>query len=63
MFCYSKDYYQLPRHFHHRIVVFGRSGSGRKTQGLAIAKRFNLVYSNINKHFQFYILLISISQI
>ncbi|XP_011206788.2 adenylate kinase [Bactrocera dorsalis] len=38
------DYYQLPRHFHHRIVIFGRSGSGRKTQALAIAKRFNLIY-------------------
>ncbi|XP_036338632.1 adenylate kinase-like [Rhagoletis pomonella] len=38
------DYYQLPRRFHHRIVVFGRSGSGRKTQALAMTKRFNLVY-------------------
>ncbi|XP_054728240.1 adenylate kinase 8 [Anastrepha obliqua] len=38
------DYYQLPRHFHHRIVVFGRSGSGRKTQAIAMAKRFNLIY-------------------
>uniref|UniRef100_W8C6C7 Adenylate kinase 8 n=1 Tax=Ceratitis capitata TaxID=7213 RepID=W8C6C7_CERCA len=38
------DYFKLPRHFHHRIIIFGRSGSGRKTQALSIAKRFNLVY-------------------
>ncbi|XP_067637334.1 adenylate kinase 8 isoform X1 [Eurosta solidaginis] len=38
------DYYHLPRHFHHRIIIFGRSGSGRKTQAHAMAKRFNLIY-------------------
>lgn len=36
----------LSTHYLYRIVMFGRRGSGRKTQALYLVSRFNLVFSN-----------------
>uniref|UniRef100_A0A1I8PWI0 Uncharacterized protein n=1 Tax=Stomoxys calcitrans TaxID=35570 RepID=A0A1I8PWI0_STOCA len=35
----------LSANFLYRVVFFGRRGSGRKTQAIYLARRFNLVYS------------------
>ncbi|XP_075154668.1 adenylate kinase 8 [Haematobia irritans] len=35
---------KLSSNFLYRVVIYGRRGSGRKTQALYLAKRFNLVY-------------------
>ncbi|XP_059223498.1 adenylate kinase 8 [Stomoxys calcitrans] len=36
----------LSANFLYRVVFFGRRGSGRKTQAIYLARRFNLVYLN-----------------
>lgn len=40
---------KLRRAFLYRIVVYGRQGSGKRTQALELARHFNLVYSKRSK--------------